>query len=180
MCQRSADLRTLVREAVIDITGRLAQKKTDAFSKKIAGLADDITSGFARQREQEMMVSDALTEIPTGVDRIVGQKRFRLACPLAFAGDDGWGPDTDVFTIVSMAHGAEPSHEQVMSFVAANAATFADAVRWLDDAVSDAERRFDAMQWPAPWRRYTAWHSFMRDVQKFIEVVEDATGEEIV
>jgi hypothetical protein len=176
----AGDLRTLVREAVIDITGRLQKKKSDAFADKVKDLASSITGAFDQQREQEAAVSDAFDELPVGVDKIVGQKRFRLACPLAFSGDEGWPPDTSVYTIVSLLHPRDYSYEQVARYIAANADVFADSVRWLDDTITGLEKTFDAMDWPAPWRRYTSWGSITRDVQRYTDIVEDITGQEIV
>lgn len=176
----TSDLRTLVREAVIDITGRLQKKKSDAFADRVKDLAGSITGAFDQQREQEAAVSDAFDELPVGVDKIVGQKRFRLACPLAFSGDEGWSPDTSVYTIVSLLHPRDYSYEQVARYIATNADVFADSVRWLDDTITELEKTFDAMDWPAPWRRYTSWRSITRDVQRYTDIVEDITGQEIV
>lgn len=171
------DLRKLIREEVIDFTKRLDQKRADAFQKKIAGLAGDITNAFADQREQEILASEKMGAIESEIDRMISKKRMQLAVPGLFGdGADEWSLTTPVITVISNESKGSPHYELLRQHVRKNRDIFSAAVTRLDELVTQLEKELDSMRWPAPWRRYTDWGSFSSTVTRFIHNIEDMLG----
>jgi hypothetical protein len=170
-------LRDFIVEAVIDASDRFKKKRADDTHAKIQSVYDAMPDAFAMQAAQEKEINARLNDLERVVDRHVSQKRARLAMPRVFIDDydAGWGPEGSLFDIVAFTHRGARDHELVKGYVAANAEAFRRAAMDVDAELKNIEKDAEAMQWPAPWKRYTQWGSRVADVNRFIDNVAEFT-----
>jgi hypothetical protein len=161
-------LRQYIRETVIDASKKFADRRTQNFRQKMQKLANDIPNVFARQEKQEKEINSRLNNLRTIVNRLVNQKRGRLAVPGAFS-DGHWGPEASFLNIIAYSSERDDYYPELKRFVRSNAAAFERASNSLKAELAQIENDADELEWPAPWRRYTNWAYIVRLVKDFDE-----------
>lgn len=155
-----------INEIFIDAKKRFAKKRANDFSKKIQHLVDDTPNIFERQSEQEKYINDRLDAVMLVPNKFVSQKRMRLAVPDAF-GDNEFDQSASVFDIINLSDPQDYYYDSLKAFAKANAEQLLNAHEHMKFMLLEIETDADAMDWPAPWRRYTRWGSISSNVNYF-------------
>lgn len=158
-------LRQFIVEAVIDASGTFAARRAQIEREKIGRLSQDMPNVFNRQEDQEKRINARLESIHDVLSRFVSTKRARLMMPKAFS-DDEWGPSAKLFDVIETAVNSEYEVE-AKNYVMQNRSAFTDAVKVMDEEVNKIVSDADALEWPAPWRRYTNYNLTITSLNRF-------------
>lgn len=159
-------LEAYVREAVIDAGSRFKDKRKKDLTDKVLGIVNDMPGIFQAQEKQEAEINQSLNDLQNIPDRLVNQKRARIAVSGAFS-DDEFGPQGHLFDVIAWSSPRDHHYESLRRFVQLNADAFESAAHQMELTLADVETYAESLKWSAPWRRYTQWASSVQKVQDF-------------
>lgn len=176
---RLSELRTLIREEVIDAKKRFTDKRNADFQKKIGDFASSAEDDFAKQEQQEFKANKMMSDLKVEATSLISQKKLALSIPGAFDDNDGFGRNASVFDIVMLSSSRDPHWNFLVKFIQNNASAFKKSVDTFFVGVSELEEEFNSWKWPAPWTRYTNWSSFRSDLNRYFGTINTALKQKV-
>jgi hypothetical protein len=167
-------LKNFIRETVIDATQKFRDKRTNDVTQKMSKLANDLPKVFKTQAEQEVYINKRLENLEKQASKMLGIKKFLIACPACFNSDEGWETTTGPFTVISFASNWRNSQDwqQIKQFVKHNHNECLAVIAFIKNEMNSIAEEANKMTWAAPWQRYTKWSTSLIDVSRFIENIE--------
>ena len=123
------------------------KKSSQAFTKKLQGLAASMPDTLRKSEEQTDWFNDRLKQIMRGIDQPFRSDRLRLAHLVK-----EYAPDTTMLDILYFDGDEDPIAQQ---FIRDNINRLQAAVAKGKSEIAALVAEADTMQWLAPFRRYT-------------------------